>query len=58
MDTIDKALIVIAVVLSSLVTGIICYDIADRGMKEQAVLKGYGEWKSRPDGSHNTFNWK
>ena len=58
MDTIDKALIVLVVILSSLVTGAVCYDIAGRGVKEQAVLKGYGEWKVRADGSQPTFHWK
>jgi hypothetical protein len=58
MDNIDKVAIAIVAFLLAAITGMICYEVASRNMKEQAVLKGYGEWKSNPDGTHNTFHWK
>lgn len=58
MNNTDKVLIYVVTLLISTICALLGYDIADRNMKEQAVLKGYGEWKCNPDGTHNTFHWK
>lgn len=58
MDNIDKAAIAIVAFLFASITGVICYEVASRNMKEQAVIKGYGEWRCNPDGTNNTFYWK
>lgn len=58
METVDKVLIAILVFLVSACTGIICYDSAMRNVREQAVLKGYGEWKVNSKGTEVTFQWK
>jgi hypothetical protein len=58
MDTIDKVLIAVIAFLLAGITGLISYEIAQRNVREQAVIRGYAQWKVRDDGTNVTFEWK
>ena len=58
MDTIDKVAIAFLAIALAFISSAISYDIAQRGVREQAVLRGYAQWKVRDDGTNVTFEWK
>jgi len=58
MDTTDKVLICIIIALTNITTGLISHEVGTRNVREQAVLKNYGEWKVKSDGTQVTFQWK
>lgn len=58
MQTIDKIAIFLIAALLAFISSGISYEIAQRGVREQAVIRGYASWKVSNDGSKVTFEWK
>lgn len=57
MQTIDKAAIAIVAVLVTIISSAIAYDMGQRGMRAQAVERGYAEWKVNNNGTDVSFVW-
>jgi hypothetical protein len=57
METIDKAAIAIVAVLLTIISAAIAYDMGQRGMRAQAVERGFAEWKVNNNGTDVTFVW-
>lgn len=58
METFDKIAIVLLSIILAMISSIITYDIATRNVREQAVMKGYAQWKVNDRGTEVTFEWK
>jgi hypothetical protein len=58
MDTFEKVAIALLAFLLALICSVICWDIAERNVREQAVLRGYAQWKVDDRGQKVTFEWK
>ena len=57
METIDKVAIAIVAVLLTVISSAIAYDMGQRGMRAQAVERGYAEWKVNNNGTDVSFVW-
>ena len=57
METIDKVAIAIVVVLVTVISAAIAFDLGQRGMRAQAVERGFAEWKVNNNGTDVTFVW-
>lgn len=57
METIDKVAIAIVAVLVTIISAAIAFDLGQRGMRAQAVERGFAEWKVNNNGTDVTFVW-
>ena len=57
METIDKVAIAIVAVLVTVISAAIAFDLGQRGMRAQAVERGFAEWKVNNNGTDVTFVW-
>lgn len=58
METIDKVAIGVVAILVTIISAAIAFDIGQRGMRAQAVERGFAEWKVNNNGTDVTFVWK
>lgn len=58
MDAIDKALVVVLSLLAAFCAAAIAYDMGRRGVREEAIVRGFAEWKVNDRGTDVTFVWK
>lgn len=57
METIDKVAIGVVAFLITFISAAIAFDIGQRGMRAQAVERGFAEWKVNTNGTDVTFVW-
>lgn len=57
METIDKVAIGVVAFLVTFISAAIAFDIGQRGMRAQAVERGFAEWKVNTNGTDVTFVW-
>ena len=57
METIDKVALTALAFIVVIISSAIAYDLGQRGMRAQAVERGYAEWKVNNNGTDVSFVW-